>query len=534
MKSRVAAGLLGALLAAGCGSSELTGSFPDECIDSSCGAETPVVDTVAGFELPDDAMLPAPEAVAVDGQVLPPTTDDVEPAEDQEILLPSDLRDDDELRISVLRDSITIGLDLGRVEYLDEMEITLHDLGLAEAYALSIDVDDAGLAQELVECPFVENLGNGFDSNGKHCDYLTEVAKVEVYSELVNSLDESPLPESIAGTEYAEEADFWYEQGAISGVEEGRVQVRFDMKDRELCNTEPTPIESSFDKGVQVGRQLFADQYNDYLASRGFTADYPEMSDPIEVCNANSVFLEPARQSSIHAIERTVTAEPLCDGYEPPTQEMSMHYAQAEIDYTRGVRAGIDDEFALAVVRTFVVIPCVVADPLVVDLDGDGIELTNIVDGVNFDMRADGSRQAVAWVASDDAFLALDRNNNGKIDSGAELFGNTERDYADGFEDLAALDSNADRLITPQDPQFASLLVWQDANSDGFSTPEELSPLSSLGVNRIPVDSRESLMTSGGNLIPEVATMSGDGGHYLLGDALLQTAPYPRLSRADQ
>ncbi len=479
-------------------------------------------------------MLPSPEEVTLDGLVVPPTSEEVETPEEQEILLPSDLADDDELRISVLRDSITIGLDLGRIEYLDEMEITLHDLGLAEAYALSLEVDDAGLAEEPVECPFVENLGNGFDSSGKHCDYLTEVAKVEVYSELVNRLDESPLPESIVGSGYAEEAVFWYEQGAISGVEEGRVQVRFDMKDRELCNTEPTPIESSFDKGVQVGRQLFADQYNDYLASRGFTADYPEMSDPIEVCNANSVFLEPARQSSIHAIERTVTDEPLCDGYEPPTQEMSMHFAQAEIDYTRGVRAGIDDEFALAVVRTFVVIPCVVADPLVVDLDGDGIELTTIVDGVNFDMRADGSPQAVAWVGSDDAFLVLDRNDNGKIDSGAELFGNTERDYADGFEDLAALDSNNDGLMTPQDAQFAALLLWRDANADGLSTSDELTPVSSLGIDRIPVEGRDSLMTSGGNLIPEVAVMTGPGVQFLIGDALLQTAPYPRLSRVDQ
>jgi hypothetical protein len=89
--------------------------------------------------------------------------------------------------------------------------------------------------------------------------------------------------------------------------------------------------------------------------------------------------------------------------------------------------------------------------PLIVDTARDGYRLTSVENGVRFDLNADGVAEQVAWTGrdSDDAFLALDRNGNGRIDSGAELFGNHAgapqpgRQTPNGFEALKFVESTA-------------------------------------------------------------------------------------------
>jgi hypothetical protein len=136
-------------------------------------------------------------------------------------------------------------------------------------------------------------------------------------------------------------------------------------------------------------------------------------------------------------------------------------------------------------------------DPLILDLRGNGLALTSVGDGVQFDLAASGVKQQIGWTArgSDDAWLARDRNGNGRIDDGLELFSDTAT--PNGFLALAALDDpasggNGDGRIDASDRDFAALLLWQDRNHDGISQSGELTTLDANGVQAIDLDYRFS------------------------------------------
>lgn len=147
--------------------------------------------------------------------------------------------------------------------------------------------------------------------------------------------------------------------------------------------------------------------------------------------------------------------------------------------------------------------------PVLVDLAGDGFQLTDGAHGVDFDINNDGIAEHLAWTAAhaDDAWLALDRNGNGRIDNGAELFGNVTPQPAllpgeakNGFRALAAYDQpaqggNGAGLITKQDTIFASLRLWQDTNHNGVSEAGELHGLQDLGLKALDLDYRASKRT---------------------------------------
>lgn len=136
-------------------------------------------------------------------------------------------------------------------------------------------------------------------------------------------------------------------------------------------------------------------------------------------------------------------------------------------------------------------------DPIVFDLDGDGIELTDVANGVQFDITGKGTPVQTAWVRGGDALLARDRNGNGKIDSGLELFGD-QRGAANGFEELRKLDNNNDGFIGPEDEHYKDLVLWQD-NGDGISTKEEMFTLPSSGIERIALNYKDVNITADGN-----------------------------------
>lgn len=162
------------------------------------------------------------------------------------------------------------------------------------------------------------------------------------------------------------------------------------------------------------------------------------------------------------------------------------------------------------------------SDPLVLDLDGDGIELSTVEDGVFFDINADGFKEKTAFVTGGDAFLALDRNENGIIDNGGELFGD-QHGALDGFEELRRFDFNSDGMIDEQDSVFSSLLLFNDQNRDGVSQLSEIHTLKQKRIEAVLLDSAEdvSYQINGNPIIKASTYVLKDGSQHRLADALL-------------
>lgn len=154
--------------------------------------------------------------------------------------------------------------------------------------------------------------------------------------------------------------------------------------------------------------------------------------------------------------------------------------------------------------------------PLVLDLAGDGVQASSVDAGVRFDLLETGRSVLTAWPSGDDAMLALDRDGDGRITNGGELFGDSRRaggkTWANGFASLAALDQpadggNGDGRIDARDASFAALRLWRDANHDGVSQPGELEPLSAEGIVAIELAYVESdARDAAGNRLAQVGS----------------------------
>jgi predicted Zn-dependent protease len=178
--------------------------------------------------------------------------------------------------------------------------------------------------------------------------------------------------------------------------------------------------------------------------------------------------------------------------------------------------------------------------PILIDVLGDGFRLTNVENGVNFDITGLGVTSHISWTApnSDDAFLVLDRNGNGVIDNGSELFGNTAPQpdpvpgvARNGFFALAEYDKpanggNANGMIDPHDAVYETLRLWRDLNHNGVSEPGELDRLVDWQVETISLDFKESKRRDQwGNGFRYRSRVGGNNLHRWAYDVIFQTGP---------
>ncbi len=157
--------------------------------------------------------------------------------------------------------------------------------------------------------------------------------------------------------------------------------------------------------------------------------------------------------------------------------------------------------------------------PIALDLNGDGLQTSALQDGVYFDLDTDGFAEKIAYLNPNDGFLALDRNGDGRITSGSELFGNNTPMQngsiaTNGYEALKSYDSNGDNLIDSNDAIYADLRVWRDADMDGISRESELHTLSELGVEAIGVSYTNSTLTDNGNELRQLGLYRTAGGEF--------------------
>ncbi len=152
-----------------------------------------------------------------------------------------------------------------------------------------------------------------------------------------------------------------------------------------------------------------------------------------------------------------------------------------------------------------------VTSPLVLDINGDGLKYTSAEDGVIFDLDNDGNPEQTAWTTAqsefDNAFLVLDKNKNGQVDNGGELFGD-QNGEENGFLELAKYDSNGDGVINSEDEVFNELLLWVDYNKNGVvdynndGTTNELKTLAEANVVELSVKFGE-IKDADGNLLTD-------------------------------
>jgi hypothetical protein len=164
------------------------------------------------------------------------------------------------------------------------------------------------------------------------------------------------------------------------------------------------------------------------------------------------------------------------------------------------------------------------ASPIMLDLDGNGVRTTAAENGVMFDLNATGNAHKVGWASASDGLLVMDRNGDGRIGDGTELFGvATQRAdgtrAGNGYAAMALEDSNGDSILSAADANFAKLQLWVDANVDGKTDAGELHGLAEFGVVSLDLKGLAGTEVDNGNLLGLVSSYTGaDGTQHAMAD----------------
>lgn len=201
------------------------------------------------------------------------------------------------------------------------------------------------------------------------------------------------------------------------------------------------------------------------------------------------------------------------------TSSSGMSYSAAMQMQSASISFNADTgEFTATVTRVSIQVEVrtgsfVQSDPLILDLDGNGLDTLPPGKGVWFDLDADGKQDRTGWVGGRDALLALDRNLDGILNDGRELFGD-QNGAEDGFSELAKFDDNGDGSISDEDGVFDGLLLVYGDGSVGN--------LREAGIEQIRFDARVTLNTqlAGGDLVAQAPFTRNDGSNGTVGEVL--------------
>jgi VCBS repeat-containing protein len=167
--------------------------------------------------------------------------------------------------------------------------------------------------------------------------------------------------------------------------------------------------------------------------------------------------------------------------------------------------------------------------PVVLDLDGDGVEFVATTAGVSFDYAGDGRAETTAWVGADDGLLVLDRNGDSLVNNGSEIV--FARDGLTDLQGLAAdYDSNRDGVLDVSDVGFAKFGVWQDANSNGVTDTGEYRSLTDAGIVRIGLVSDDNAYAAANGQVSVTGQSlyaKSDGSTGIVADAAFATGGAP-------
>lgn len=154
------------------------------------------------------------------------------------------------------------------------------------------------------------------------------------------------------------------------------------------------------------------------------------------------------------------------------------------------------------------------ADPVFIDLDGDGVSLVSHRDSnVEFDFDGDGMADRTTWVDQGDGVLFLDLGNDGLITSRNEIAFATLAGAQSDLAALALLDANYDGLFSADDYAFTAFKIWSDLNGDGRSSVDEVMTLEQAGVVSIDIRLNHDRFAIDGGRVHNTTIVSFTDGH---------------------
>jgi Ca2+-binding RTX toxin-like protein len=365
------------------------------------------------------------------------------------------------------------------------------------------DLDGDGLADDTSWFGATEGMlildrnGDGKVNGANEFSFIDDVDGAKSDLEGLRAFDSNK--DGILSSADARFADFrvWVDRDGDGVQEEGELQTLTQVGVRSL-NLTGTAVEST----TQLGEVAVLNK-GSYTRTNGATMEY---------IDAALTYFSSATNLPAITVQQM--------SYERKAGKYVISYANGEMTLNPKKKKGEIDPRVGALTAssllTFKNKTIGLLSPIILDLDGDGVEMVSIKKAkAGFDMNGDGIADDTGWAGKGDGFLVIDRNNDGKITGASELsFANEDKDARSDLEALAALDNNNDGVLNKNDARFGELKVWVDANGNGVTDAGELKTLTELGITEIGLraQNREGTAGIGDNVLISTATFKRENG----------------------